>query len=398
MAIETTTPATEPDNTPTDQTGADTTTAATGAADGGEGGAPEGQQALPVDIDLAAVEAFDAGLATTAPKDAADVAAAAQAAAGKDKPPAAAPAPAPAAAAPAVAPAAAAPAKTDPDPEIVAEAKALGLKGKASERFHEMAGTIKDFAPMRETMTKLGLKDPAQVEQIFETAARSIEWENTVLASTATPQQFGTALNAIKALNSGDPQAMNVAYDAMLGAAQELAKKLGREIPGLFDPLDAHPDLKQEVEDQDITRKRALEIAAQRATAERNNEVNANRDALTEHQAAIDRATVDVTSLNAELKSVDADFARKLPYLQPSINAICQSMHPSKWAAEIRKAYHALPALPPAAAAPAPAPAPAAPRVGHMPLRPTGGNGAMKPKPRTDEEAFSMGVDSVTPQ
>jgi hypothetical protein len=388
------TDATAPDATPTNVPDSDRVAADAGATPADDG-APEGgkgdEPVQVVDREQADLAAFDKGLATLtdadAPKTAADVAANAAAAA---QPPAAAPAPV---SAPAAAPAPAA----EADPELDREVKELGLKGRTEERFREMSSQLKEVAPLREVLTKHQITDPARIEQVIETAARAQEWEDTVLASTATPEQFGMALNVIKAMNSGDPKVMTVAFDTMLQEVAELGKQLGREVPGIVDPLQAHPDLQQEVSEGDLTRKRALEIAAQRATAAATNARDTARSTQIQHEAAVNQALNDVKALNDQLKAGDSDFARKLALLQPTLDVIRETVHPSQWVARIERAYRALPPLPAAAPAPAPATAPRVP-VSHMPVRPTGGNLTMRQKPKSDLEAFEMGLRSLQPE
>lgn len=377
MPIETDTPAIQPDTTPTDLPDDGAPAATEGQ---GEGDAPSEKPDEPVDVAALAAEAFDKGVETAiapaapakdAPKDAADVAAAAAVTA-------------PVIAAENVAP------PVDVDKEI----HDLNIKGKAEARFREMAGTIKDFSPLREVLAKHSIADPKQAEEIFETAARGIEWENTVLASTASPDQFGAALNVIKAMNSGDPKVMGVAFDSLLSEVQALGQKIGREVPGLFDPLDAHPDLKAEVENADLARARALEIASQRAAAAANDSRNTAQHKQQEDQQAMTQAMADVSALNDELKVSDPDFLRKLPYLQPALDTIRETLHPSQWARAIRAAHAKLPALP-TVVAPAVA---KTPPVGHMPVRAAGSGAPMRQKPRTAEEAFEMGIQSVSGQ
>lgn len=389
------TDATAPDTTPTDVSGGDQAAADVGATDvdAGDGAASgDGAQPSVVDTEQAALDAFDKGLATLSDPDAPKTAADVVAKAGDDgQPPAAASAPVPT---PAAAPAPAA--TPEPDAEADQAVKELGLKGRAEERFRELTSQVKELTPLREVLTKHQITDPARIEQVIETAARAQEWEDTVLASTATPEQFGSALNVIKAMNSGDPKVMTVAFDVMLQQVAELGKQLGREVPGLVDPLQAHPDLQQEVSDGDLTRTRALEIAAQRATAAATNARDTARSNQTQHEAAVNQALTDVKALNDQLKAGDPDFGRKLALLQPTLDVIRETVHPSQWRDKIEQAYRKLPALPPAAPAPAPAAAPVARvPVTHMPVRPTGGNLAMRQKPKSDMEAFEMGLKSV---
>lgn len=385
--MSTATDVTAPDPTPTDLPAGDQPAAAAGVTPaegdlpaGGDGGEP-----APADREQADLAAFDKGLATLAgddgaPKTAADVVAKA----GEEGKPAAA----------ASAPAAAPDPAPEPDAETDRAVKELGLKGRAEERFRELTSQVKELTPLREALAKHQITDASRIEQVIESAQRAQEWEDTVLASTATPEQFGSALNVIKAMNSDDPKMQNAAFDAMLGEVVNLGRRLGREVPGLVDPLEAHADLLQEVNNGDISRKRALEIAAQRATSTVVETRETSRAQQDQHQAALNQAMTDITALNDQLKANDPDFPRKLPLLQPTLDIIRETVHPSQWKDRIERAYRQLPPLPAAAPAPAPAPAPRVP-VSHMPVRPTGGNLSMRQKPKNDMEAFEAGLKSL---
>lgn len=363
MTIENNNENTAPDVTPTDQPAAEPV--ASEAAAPGEPAAPEPPPARP-DPDAEAMAAFDKGVALAKAEEAPAAAAAPAPASAPVEPPKPAE---PAAAAPAV-PAPAPDAETD---TAVAE---LGLKGKAESRFREMAGTIKSQAQ--------------ELEPLRTEAARAREWEDVVMSSTATPEQFSEAMNAIRALNSGDPQAMSAAFDSMLGAVQALGQKLGREVPGLVDPLAGHADLQQAVNEGAVDRRYALELAQQRAHAARLQERGDRIGQQQAEQQATAQAMQGVNALNDRLKAEDPDFARKLPYLQPALDAIRASVPPQHWPQAIETAYRRLPALPPMVAAP-----PAAPAVSHIsPRHP--GNVAMQRAPKTDMEAFEMGVRSVS--
>ena len=345
-----------------------------------EASTPEAVEAKAVDAFRAGVEAATDPEAIPAPKVAADAATQAQAtsptaATAIDHAQAAATAPAAAIVAPAAT-----------DATLEAEIKGLGLKGKAADRFHEMSSAIKEIAPLREVLTKHGMTDPAQISAAIETAARAAEWENTILSSTATPDQFGDALNVIRAINSGDPKVMGQAFDKLSSELQMLGQRIGREVPGMFDPLQAHPDLMAEVNNADIPRARALEIAAQRAYTAANDQRSSVQQQEQQNQQALQGAMQQIEQLNAQLKSTDPDFARKLPMLQPTLDVIRNSMHPSQWPAAIQQAYLSLPAFP------AIAPVRATPAVGHMPVRPGGSAAGMRPKPRDEVEAFRMGA------
>src|SRR5690606_21453380 len=105
-----------------------------------------------------------------------------------------------------------------------------------------------------------------------------------------------------------------------------------------YDPLADHPDLQAEIEAGDLTRARALEMAQARAAAkvgeQRHQQVTQQQTAAQAQQQAV----AEVSALNAKLKSADPDFARKLPFLQPAIATIRDTLPPNQWAGAIERA------------------------------------------------------------
>lgn len=353
----------------------------------------------PVDTDAAALAAFDQGVAEVTPSagdvtpavtTAADVAAAAAAKVTTPvdaAPPAAGGAPLvvdhgkkPDSAAKADE---AAKVDVQPDPETDAAVTELGLKGKAETRFREMAGTIKTQAQELE---------PLRVE-----ADRGREWERLVTETKATPEQFGQSLGYLSYINSGDPKKMGEAFDFLLGELTNLGKNIGREVPGLVDPIADHEDLKQAVQFGEITRAAALELAQRRTAETRTTERQSASEQESRQKAEFDKGMTAVADLSTRLKTENpALFQAKLEVLAPLLDQVRQTVAPSKWVATIEDIYQRIKVTAPVAAVPAPAPAARAP-VGAMPLRATGTSTPMQRsiKDVSDLDAFNMGLDTL---
>lgn len=267
---------------------------------------------------------------------------------------------------------------------IETEIKALGLKEKTAERFRELSKrpSEQEIAPLREKAER------------FERELAN--WNQIITESTARPDQLSSALGYVQAINSGDPVRMGKAYDVMVQEVAWLGKQLGREVPGAYDPLADHGDLRQKVEQGDMTRESALEVARHRAVSARTADLTkAQQDEQkreADHNAAVDSAMKQVATLNAKLKAADPHFAAKLPALKPMLDMIRETIPPAQWAAAVERAYLAIPA-------PAPAATTAPPPVGTVPLRPTGGSGTPARKFNADEvnrgDPFTQGVASV---
>lgn len=286
-------------------------------------------------------------------------------------------------------------AKEKIEKEIEDEAAELKLRpgSKAATRFHEMATTIKTQAPVMEALTKAGLTDPGKIEEVMQSAARGIEWEETVLASTATPQQFGEMLTIIKNLNGGKVEAKEQTFDRLLDVVKTLGKELGRTVPGMVDPLEDYPDLKTMVENMDITAEAAAEIAHARTTNKAREVQSQQQNQQTELQQATQFGVNQAIEFERQMQAADPYYAAKFQALLPTIGVIKRTVHPSQWAQEIAQAY----ALLPNPVAVAPAPAPAKPRISHIPARAgvTASN-TVKAEPKSDVEAFMMGVERVS--
>lgn len=317
--------------------------------------APTSEPATQPSPDQAALDAFSKGVEEAAPEpvevEAEQVEEVAEAAEGE--PAAAEPAPA---------------AEADP---IAEEIAALGLKEKAAERFKELTGKVKELSTDRESLT--------------EKAAKADQWEQMVTSTGATPEQYSSALGYLQAINSGDPASMGKAFDAMLQEVQWLGQQLGREVPGLVDPLKDHADLSSAVDNGDITRKHALEVAQARVTQQRvaqRSEVQAKQTVAQQSEAA---AVASVNALDQRLRA-DPAYAAKMQALTSSgaFAWIKENIPPEKWAPAIEREWQRT-----AVAAPAPA---AKPAVGHVPLRPVRPSAGMAVQPKSDMEAFELGL------
>lgn len=265
-----------------------------------------------------------------------------------------------------------------PDP-VDAEMKDLGITNERTQRrFRELT------------------ERAAEVEQLRPMAERYQQWEETIRETKANPQQMGQALNYLAAVNSGDPNALNQAYEFMQQEMTWLAQKLGRAAPG-YDPLTEYPDLAQQVQAGEVTRAAAEELARSRRAQALQQESHARQ--LTEAQQVAQahrleqQAMQQVAELGQQLRASDPAFEAKFRALQPTVAFIQRTLPPNQWAAAIQEAYRAIPAH---VAQPAPPPAtPAAVAPPRNPARPSGANLAAAP---TRENAFDFGVQLAREQ
>lgn len=379
MNVDADTPATAPDTTPTDQ-----------AAD----------VMAALDAGIAAADAEAAPAADAVPADAAPVADA-------DAPPADDPATVPPAdgqppaqpqegAPPADGqPPAAAEGDQQPDADTEAEIASLGLKEKSAERFRGMAAEIKELAPLREAMKAAGIEDVARLPELVQRSKVGEDMVQMVVETGASPEQYGMALDYLGLIGKaqqGDLVAAEKAYEVMGKEYAALAKMLGKEAPGIHDPLANHQDLRAEVEAGDLPRARAVEIAGQRDRAAYTGSVDRQR---TESQQAAERAQEAgiqwLTRFDADMRAADPTYEAKRPALDAEVRRIRAQYHPSQWAEQTALAYARIPApvaaANPAVAAPAAPVAPSQPRPG--PIRPSG------PRPAMDPTTFASPMDAL---
>lgn len=315
--------------------------------------------------------------------------------------PPAAPAPAPTAPAPTdpaaagtPAPAGAAPDPKKPDdkkaepppalPDVEDEIKGLGITNdKTAARFRELHSRAK--------AGEEAMQRAAAAEDMLE------RWEQTIGESGANEQQFAGAMTYLTRINSGDPKQIEQALNDVLAEAAVLAKAIGREIPGLVDPLDDFPDLKTKVENLEMDRETALAWAADRRTKVMHETAASTRTASAAEKARYQRGYAEVKALGDELRAADpAAFQAKSGMLGALVNDIAATLPPEQWVGAIRRIWGRLPT--PAAAAPAePPPAAPAKPAGVQPLRGGGAGPGHVPNPKDEVAAMLAVVNGTGP-
>jgi hypothetical protein len=259
-----------------------------------------------------------------------------------------------------------APVLSEHEQNVEDEIKALGLtKDDTQRRFRELANEAREGREYRETVQ-------AQ-EKVFQ----------HLESSGITGEQFGMMTAIAGDVNSNDPARLDRAYQALSAELASLGKKLGKEAPG-YDPLSEFPELAKRVDEGDIDRATAVELAGARrreavtrehvqvthAQSEQTRQLNATRDGL--------------NALEAELKANDPDYSRKRAILEPIMRATLPGVPADKWVATYAEAYAKLqlPAAAPVVTRPDPANA----------RRPEGGAGGARPKNAEEAVLAALGL------
>lgn len=258
---------------------------------------------------------------------------------------------------------------------------------KPSDQFGELpkdvkAETRERFNTMKTAYDELSAKHEAAVE-------RSTQWEKTVESTGASPEQFGTMLGYLKAVNGGDRAGLERAYDMLSEEVKVIAQALGKPMPGIFDPLELaeNADLKKRVDAEDLERADALELAQARAAKKIDNAATQTRTQADDEQRIVDTALSDIRTFGAERKANDPAYQAKMQAIKPAVDVIIASLPPSKWVEAIKDLYQrtAVTAAPkPRITTPVP-----------DPLRPSGnpvGAGGVNKTPGSALEAMEMAL------
>lgn len=272
-------------------------------------------------------------------------------------------------------PAAADPAKPDAEPakdeakpddksvDVNAEAEALGIKNeKAKERFTALRN---ENLALHTALEAVGIKDVAELPTLVETArlGQTIvdDWASVGVDAEGYAGYLAYA-QMVQATRSGDMKAAESAFVQVEAEYQALAKLLGKDVQGAADPLAAYPDLQQEVQEGDITRKRALELAAVRTQATQRQATQHVQSTTTQAQKAVKAGENALVAWEQNKIATDPTYMAKREALSQQVAVIRESLPPDKWAAATERLYAALPA--PAAPAPAAKPTPGPVRPG----------------------------------
>lgn len=270
------------------------------------------------------------------------------------------------------APAPAEPVKDEakPDPkDVETEIADLGIKTpKTADRFREMAGEIKT---LHGALEAAGIKDVAELPQLAEAARMGQEIVNDWASLNVTPDQYAGYLayaQQVNAIASGDVAAAQSAFATIEREYMALAQFLGKDVAGGADPLANHPDLQEEVEDGDITRKRALELAAVRTQDAQRQTAQQTNTQATQQAQAVKAGESELVAWDQQMFAADPTYAAKREALSAQVAVIRESLPPSKWLDATKRLYAALPA-PAAPAAPAkPTPSPMRPGRAAAPM------------------------------
>ncbi len=188
------------------------------------------------------------------------------------------------------------------------------------------------------------------------------EFRELVKSTGMSAQEFAQTLEFGRLVNSGDEKNLRVALEMIEGQRAMLYQKLGVEAPGV-DLLAGHDDLKQAVENMEITRERALELAKfRKVDAETKARQQAEQTQLQERQTfektVKDAAGAMEAYLETRKNEVDHTARMKIisdHFRNPAnLQKFVSTYRPDQWAATVQMMYDNI--VVPKAAAPGPQP------------------------------------------
>lgn len=256
---------------------------------------------------------------------------------------------------------------TDPDLE-----PPEGLSDSARERFEKLVSGYKDKSH--------------ELEQLTDGYQQLV----TVIQDTgANSEEFGTALEYMRFAHSDNPADLERALELVEKERNAIAVRLGKTLPGAPDPLDSHPDLKERVENMDITEDIGREMAQMRNQQQRNRESAEQTAARRDQEAAAARSQSVVQALNqleTRWKASDLDYARKGPLIAEYItnNIAFFKDNPAQIIPAVQREYERLGKIMQAAQ-----PARPRPRRGAQPLAGSATPGNQRPAPKSTMDAIT---------
>lgn len=253
-----------------------------------------------------------------------------------------------------------------------------GLKGEERARFKRLS----DHARGLDTEVQ---KVRTEYEQ---TNSKLTGFREILEDAHASPEVLNQHLRYIKACATGD---LETAFEFAKAEYETLARHMGRPVDGV-DVLGDFPELRQAVDDMEMTEQHAIELAKhRRAQAQHQQQQQQDhasqqqRQAIEREQATRTKAMTDIKTWTEQMSRESLDWDRLEPAIVRYIQGAQQTLRnlpPDQWLANIKAHYDALTSM----AAASPPPGAGTPR----PLRPQGAGGRVEGTPTSAEDAVKQ--------
>ncbi|MGX5660004.1 hypothetical protein ACWKWV_09820 [Castellaniella ginsengisoli] len=212
----------------------------------------------------------------------------------------------------------------------------------------------------------------ARVQEIIE-ARRQAEGnvaaiKDAVTSAGMTPETFAQHIEFARMLNSGNQQDLEAAARMIEDVRADVYRRLGRDGPAL-DALAAYPDLAQKVQNLELPRETALEVARMRRSAQ---DADAQRQAQADQQRQTMQIQQDIAAAQQSLETYvatrqhEVDHPARMQavadyFANPAtLQEFARTYQPHQWPAAIRMLYDNVRIAP---ARPGPAPISSRPAV-----------------------------------
>lgn len=219
-----------------------------------------------------------------------------------------------------------------------------GLAPRAQERFRKLSEQVKETSKHLATIGEVNQQLQTQLQEA--TAVRD-SFREFVTSTGTNPQQLNEVAAYLKASNSGDVQ---TEINILMSRLREIQMETGRPIDGfaeMADPLQAFPDLAQQVAGYQITRETAMELARARMMQQNmQQQTQAQTQRQSEVQGWMNGKTSAETSLKnweRQMAASDPDYAQIAPLVMGNAEAmknIVQNQPPSTWQTHIAMLYN----------------------------------------------------------
>jgi len=202
------------------------------------------------------------------------------------------------------------------------------LQPKASQRFQDLVADNK-----------------AKAEELSKATDAVSQIQKTVSNSGLTPNEFATLLDYGKLATSESRSDKEHALEFAKNEVARLSKEMGVEAEGV-DLLDEFSDLQQQVDNYELSRDHAIELAnSRRLQNKRESEQQAIQQQNQERQQSSDeisKAAAEIESFMASQKKMDIDFDAKEKYLLDQVDYIQKNYQPHQWAGVVSQLYSAV--------------------------------------------------------
>lgn len=173
------------------------------------------------------------------------------------------------------------------------------------------------------------------------------EFKALITDTKMSPEEFAQTLEFGRLMNSGDEKDLRVAFEMVEQQRAVLAQRLGVKAPGV-DLLAGHDDLKQAVENMEITEDRALELAKYRKQDAEKQQVAQAQQQSAQNQEQFQKTVQSAaTQMEAYLntRANEADSPIKLKAISEhfknpaNLQAFVSTYQPDQWVNTLKLMY-----------------------------------------------------------